>query len=91
LGAIIAMATVSPEMIGPDLVIVLETTASTVLGSVAGGFELLPRSVVHVLPHVAGGLSMKPLNEGGANPVLRGFSFHHCAPQKATWLPTARF
>src|SRR5437660_1344104 len=31
-----AMANVSPEMIGPDLAIVVETTAFTVLGSVDG-------------------------------------------------------
>src|SRR5947209_3779943 len=86
-----AMANVSPEMIGPDLVIVVETTAFTVLWSVDGGFELLPGSVVQVSPQAAGGLSMKPLKEGGAKPVLRGFSFHHWAPQKATWLPTGRF
>ena len=43
---------VSPETIGPFLVIWLDTATGTVPLTLTGGCELLPGSVVHVSPHV---------------------------------------
>src|SRR6185437_8608658 len=57
----------------------------------AGGGGLLPGSVDQVAPHagrLAGAFS-KPLNAAGAEPPLRSFRFHHCAPQNVTAVPTA--
>src|SRR5579872_33622 len=63
-------------------------TSSGPLGSVAGGSELLPGSVVNV---PAQGLSAEgvtvtaqPLKLAGAAPPLTTLSFHHCAPQNVT-------
>src|SRR4051812_11216100 len=85
------MCTVSPEIVGPDLPIELETTTAISEGSgPAGGGGLLPGPVVQSVPHAAvAGVVSKPLNAAGAAPPLRLLSFHHWAPQKVTSVPTA--
>jgi hypothetical protein len=73
-----------PEMIGPDLLIVLETTTPIYNGRAFGGIGLPPGVVVHVSLH-AGGLLLtleaKPLKLGGALPPLNPFSLDQVALQ----------
>src|SRR5450759_607161 len=59
----------------------------------AGGGVLFPVSALQLVALQLGalGLSAKPLKLAGADPPLREFSFHHCAPQKVTELPTTAF
>src|SRR5215218_8739718 len=85
------MCTVLPEIVDPDLLIELATiTAMSCGNGPGGGGALLPGDVVQPVPHVTvGGDFANPLNEAGAVPPLRLFSFHHCAPQKVTEVPTA--
>ena len=67
-------------MVGPDLVIELEAITAMNEGTVAGGFELFPGSVVQVPPQADGvGLvwSAKPLKAAGAEPPLREFTVAH--------------
>src|ERR671937_2105283 len=87
------MCAVSPETVEPDLLIELETITPMYEGrGPAGGGGLLPGDVVQFVPHVtAAGESSKPLNEAGAAPPERLFSFDHCAPQKVTEVPVAAF
>ncbi len=81
-------------MVDPDFVAELATITAMYSGTVAGGFELLPESVVHVPPHV-GGLVLvcaaNPLKPAGAEPPLSWFDDHHCEPQNVIWLPTVVF
>jgi hypothetical protein len=67
----------------------LDTMTAIYCGSVAGGLELLPGLLVHVLPQAgsAAVLSSKPLNEFGAEPPLIGLFCDHCEPQKVTVAP----
>ncbi len=66
----------SPEIVGPHLLILLETTTPMKGGSVSGGFELLPGLLIQVSTQ-AGGLVLivaaKPLKLSGADPLLRTF------------------
>src|SRR3989442_1783973 len=80
-----------PDMVEPDLVIELDAITAMKAGTVAGGPELFPGSVVHVPPQVGGAVlvvSAKPLKAAGAGPPLSELTFAHCAPQKVTALPT---
>ena len=87
------MCTVSPEIVGPDLLIELETITAISEGSgPAGRGGLSPGPVVQSVGQAAvGGVVSKPLNAAGAVPPLRPFSFHHLAPQKLTSVPSAAF
>src|SRR5687768_5000647 len=70
----------------------LDTVTAMNGGTVAGGSELLPDWLVHVLPHV--GLAVpfsKPLNASGARPPLIGLCCCQCEPQKCTVALPARF
>jgi hypothetical protein len=83
-----------PEIVDPDLLIELDTMIAIYDGMLSGGPELLPGSVVHVPPQLGGVVLLwlaKPLKLAGAVPPLKEFSFHHCAPQKVTDVPTAAF
>ena len=83
---------VLPEMVEPDLVIELETITAIYAGTLAGGFELLPGSVVHVAPHEVGVVMLElanPLKPFGAAPPVKELTFAHCEPQKVTLCPTA--
>jgi hypothetical protein len=75
---------VSPEIVGPDLSIALETITAVNDGSgPAGGGGLLPGLVVQFVPHVTtAGEFSKPLNAAGAAPPERLFSFDHSAPRR---------
>jgi hypothetical protein len=80
-----------PEMTAPDFVIELATITLIVDGSVAGGPEVMPVSVVHVPPQKAGlgvVLSAKPLKAEGAAPPLNELDLAHFAPQNVTCCPT---
>src|SRR2546422_6148765 len=82
----------SPEMVGPDLVTGLEAITAMKGGTLAGGPELFPGSVIQLPPQVGGAVlvwSANPLKARGAGPPLRELTFAHCAPQKVTVLPTA--
>jgi len=85
------MCTVLPEIVEADLMIELETITAMNSGSgPGGGCALLPGPVVQFVPHVTlGGFFSKPLNEAGALPPVRLFSFDHCAPQNVTEVPIA--
>src|SRR5919199_958543 len=85
------MCTVSPWIVEPVLVIVLETITAMNSGSGAGGgCPLLPGGAVQFVPHVTvGGFVSKPLNEAGAPPPLRLLRLDHCAPQKVNAVPIA--
>src|SRR3954451_4378706 len=80
------MWAMSPEICDPDFVDLLVTITAMNAGSgPAGGGALLPGSVLHVPPQRgADTLRAKPLNDEGAAPPLRSFTFHHCEPQKVT-------
>ena len=72
-----------PEIVDQDLSTELDTITAMNDGTVAGGPELLPGSVVQGCPQ-AGGLlveSAKPLKLFGAPPPLSELLFAHCAPQ----------
>src|SRR6516165_6581078 len=58
-----------------------------------GGGGLLPGLVDQLVPQGGrpAGTFSKPLNEAGAEPPLKSFSFHHCEPQKVTAVPIAAF
>lgn len=67
-----------PVMTDPFFVIELETITGINCGIVAGGFELPPGLVVHVLPHAGRGeLFSKPLKALGADPPVIGFLCDH--------------
>jgi hypothetical protein len=86
--------TTFPEITDPDFVIALATITRIVAGTLPGGLELLPGSVFHVPPQVAGFgvvIFANPLKESGAEPPLKLFCFAHCAPQNITDLPTTAF
>ena len=64
----------SPEMIGPVLIIELDAITVMSSGTLSGGCELFPVVVVHVPPHSGGfglGKRAKPLKLCGALPLLR--------------------
>ena len=84
---------VSPEIVGPDLVIELETITPMNAGrGPAGGGALLPGSVLQPVWHAgAVGLRAKPLKAAGAAPPVRELSFHHWAPQKVIGVVFALF
>ena len=67
-------------MVEPDFVIALDTITAIYVGTAAGGFELLPGSVVHDAPVDAGVVELRlanPLNAGGAAPPVKEFRFAH--------------
>jgi len=76
-----------PEISEPDFVMELDTSTMMNCGTVAGGSELFPGSLVQ-LPLQVGGFGMvelaKPLKLDGAEPPLSELSFAHCAPQNVT-------
>src|SRR5688500_15915011 len=75
-------------MTDPSFVTLLVTITPMNCGTVGGGFELLPGRDVQVWPHVGAALpSSQPSNASGAEPVLVGLLFAHCAPQKLTRTP----
>src|SRR6185437_10303997 len=83
---------ISPEITLPFLVTECEEIASITGGSgPSGGSDLLPGSVVQLPPQLPSTSLAKPLNEAGASPPESEFSFHHCAPQNSTWVPTVAF
>ena len=66
----------SPEIVGPDFLIMLETTTPIKGGSVSGGFELLPGRLSQVSLQPGGFVLMaeaKPLKASGALPPLSTF------------------
>src|SRR4051812_11701166 len=78
-------------MTEPFFVTELETITVMYCGMAAGGPELLPGSLVHVPPQMAGAVLValaNPLKLDGAAPPLKEFCFAHCAPQNVTWFPT---
>src|SRR4051812_19470448 len=83
------MLRMSPEIVEPDFLIFVETITAMKGGTAAGGFELLPGRLVQVPPQVVAGRarSAKPLNDAGAPPPVRSFSFHHSAPHHSTVAP----
>src|SRR4051794_4477969 len=75
-----------PGICDPHFVdLLVPTTAIYARSGAAGGGALLPGSVLHV-PAQRGAetLRAKPLNDEGAAPVLRTFTFQHCEPQNVT-------
>src|SRR6266478_1362022 len=79
------MWTISPEIVDPDCVMLLATITPINGGTVGGGLELLPVSVVQVWPQAGVELLFsKPLKLAGAQPPLMGLAFHHCAPHHIT-------
>jgi len=77
---IIAIFGISPEITGPDFVIELDTITVMYAGTLFGGPELLPGSLVHVPPQLAGFVLVefaKPSKLEGADPPLREFSCAH--------------
>jgi hypothetical protein len=91
----ITICRVLPAIVEPDLVIELDTITAMYAGTLLGGPELFPGSLVHAPPQVGGFVlveSAKPLKLDGAEPPpLKEFDFAHCAPQNVTWLPTVAF
>ena len=78
----------SPAIVEPVFVILLETMTAITDGIVAGGPELFPGRLVHVPPHVSMVVLLsKPLKLEGAAPLLSELFFAHCAPQKLTLVP----
>src|SRR5207249_4855999 len=74
-----------------DSVIELDTINAINEGTLFGGSELLPGSVVHVPPRPGGCVLVefaKPLKLDGAGPPLNEFNLAHCAPQNVTSFPT---
>jgi hypothetical protein len=57
-----------------------------------GGGALFPGLVFQPTPQFGvSGFFANPLKAAGAEPPLREFFFHHCAPQKVTFVPIALF
>src|SRR5438552_16735687 len=69
-----------PEIVEPDWLIELETITAMKEGTVAGGSELFPGSVIHIPPQ-AGGVVLvmlvMPLKALGAGPPLSDLRFAH--------------
>ncbi len=81
------ISTISPKIVLPDVLIVLETITAMYRGMSSGGSELSPGVLVQVPPHAGGvvlSVAAKPLKAEGAGPPERLFSFDHCALQKVT-------
>jgi hypothetical protein len=80
-----------PKIVGPPLVILLDTITLMTLGTSEGGSELLPGPVLHPGPHAGGSEadSANPLNAEGAGPPLSEFDFAHFEPQNVTVFPGA--
>jgi len=76
-------------MVSPDLEIALDAITAMKEGTLSGGFELFPGSLVQFPPQLCGAVVANPLKEFGADPPLSELSFAHCAPQNSTVLPTA--
>jgi hypothetical protein len=75
----------SPEIVEPDLFVLLETTTAITGGTVSGGFELLPGRLVQVPPQVGAEPSFtQPLKLLGADRLICEFSLCHSAPQNST-------
>src|SRR5258708_34387567 len=73
----------SPEIVIPDLEIEFATITAIYDGTLVGGLELLPGSVVHVSPQVGTfelRVSANPLNESDAAPPVKVFILDHLAP-----------
>jgi hypothetical protein len=76
----------SPEMPASDWVIEVEAMTAMYAGTVPGGFELLPGSVLKAMPQAGcAGCFAKPLKLAGA---LARFLAAHCAPQNVTVAPS---
>jgi len=77
---------VSPEIVGPDFVIWLETITAMYAGTLLGGGVLLPGRVVQVPPQAVGIVPRvaNPLKESGAAPPERWFKVDHWAPHHVT-------
>ena len=72
--------TVLPEIVEPDFVIELDTITAMYAGTLAGGSELLPGSVVHVAPTEAGVVELRlanPLKLLGPAPPVNELRFAH--------------
>ena len=81
-----------PVIVEPDSVIELDTITAINEGTLFGGPELFPGSVVHMPPRLGGCVLVefaKPLKLDGAGPPLNEFNLAHCAPQKVTLVPRA--
>src|SRR5215213_4108366 len=86
------MCGASPLIVEPLWLMDDDTMTAMYDGTDDGGFELLPGCVVQLVSVVeAPGLVSNPLNAAGAAPPLRPLTFHHCAPQYVTGVPTAAF
>src|SRR6266404_3593474 len=87
-----AIVGISPVIVEPDIVIELAAITVMKAGMLGGGPELLPGSLAHVPPQMAGsGIRelAKPLKlRGAGEALLSEFNRAHCAPQNVTWLPT---
>lgn len=76
-----------PDIVEPDFFIELDAITVMYDGTLLGGPELFPGSLVHTPPQVGGFVlveSAKPLKLFDAEPPLREFCFAHCAPQNVT-------
>jgi hypothetical protein len=76
-----------PLMMDPDFVIELDAITVIKVGTLAGGPEPFPGSLLQTPPQ--GGVVppielAKPLKAEGAAPWLSVFIFAHCEPQKYT-------
>src|SRR6476661_1717713 len=86
------MCGASPLIVEPLWPMDDDTMTARYDGTDDGGFELLPGCVVQLVSEGENaGAVAKPLNAAGAAPPLRLLSFHHCAPQYVTEVPTAAF
>ena len=85
----------SPETVEPDIRTLVDTSTPIYDGKgEAGGSELFPGPVVHVMPQFGGSavsVLVNPLKLGGAAPPLRVFSVGHCALQNVTLVPIGAF
>src|SRR5438128_9895340 len=87
------MCEISPEIVLPDIEILLEASTAMYDGTLLAGGGLLPVVVLHVPPQTGGvvlRVLAKPLNAAGAGPPDRAFSLYHCAPHHVTVPPLAR-
>src|SRR6266852_5659672 len=69
-----------PDVMGVVMAVKLEAITAMKEGTVAGGPELFPGSVIHVPPQAGGVVlvvSAKPLKASGAGPPLSELSFAH--------------
>jgi hypothetical protein len=74
-----------PLITDPDFVILLDAITVINVGTLFGGPELLPESLLHTPPQFGAGPPIelaKPLKADGGVPWLRLFFFAHCEPQK---------